>query len=211
MTANPIRIRSYQAHDLPDVLSLSLEGVLSRNRQIDPTTLDFEDMGAAYFSRPEDHFWVAETAEGLIGMIGVAKLGRHIQTIRRLRVRHTWQETDLVFWLVKVALDYCRHHGVLKVILDAPCRPRRAVWFLRRLGFQYARTHGRDNRDVMEFYLNLYESPSADKGQMPDHITVELTEHIRGQPTPKPKRGADPPRAHLPVPPEDDADAPVQP
>ncbi len=170
MTIDPIRIRSYTMDDLPGVLRLNTDGVLSDSRPIDPTTHDFEDMETAYFSRPEDHFWVAEVQGELIGMIGVAKLGRHIETIRRLRVTHAWQDTDLVFWLVKVALDHCRHHGVLKVVLDAPCRPRRAVGFLQRLGFQYTRTHDRDSRDVMEFYINLYERPSQDLGKPPTEL-----------------------------------------
>ena len=159
-TSEPIRIRPFRAADLSDVLSLNADGVIVGGGAPDADTSDFTDMVAAYFQRPHDHFWVAEARGQLVGTIGVVEQQRHVSIVRRLRVARTWQDTDLAPRLIRAALEHCRRHGALKVILDTPCRPHRCVRVLGELGFQYTRTRDQHGRHLIEFYLNLYEAPA---------------------------------------------------
>jgi N-acetylglutamate synthase-like GNAT family acetyltransferase len=150
-------IRSYEPTDQAAVMRLHTDGVLIGGHSIDETTDDYADMKAAYFRRPQDHFWVAEAGGQVIGMIGLVEKRPHIGVIRRLRVAPAWQEPRTIRRLVKTAVRHCARQGGLKVVVDAPCNSRRAIRFLGDLGFQYTRTRNTEGRDLIEFYLNLYQ------------------------------------------------------
>jgi N-acetylglutamate synthase-like GNAT family acetyltransferase len=150
-------IRGFQPPDLESVLRLHTEGVLMGGSSIDECTGDYVDMQATYFRRPQDHFWVAEAKGQVVGMIGLTEQRPQVAVIRRLRVALAWQDTDLARRLVLTALRHCACHGGLKVIIDAPCDSRRAISFLNELGFQLTRIRKTGGRDLLEFYLNLYQ------------------------------------------------------
>ena len=155
--SNRIRIRAYRPADRPAIVRLHTGGVLVDVGSTNDSSDNFADMRSAYFSRSQDHFWVAEARGRIVGMIGVVEKRPHVAMIRRLRVAPSSREAGIARRLVTTALRHCRQHDALKVILDAPCQSRRAIQFLGDLGFQYSRTCQMDGRNLIEFYLSPYK------------------------------------------------------
>jgi N-acetylglutamate synthase-like GNAT family acetyltransferase len=133
--------------------------VLGGDSPPDRATDDFDNMEATYFRQPQNHFWVAEVNDRLVGMIGLIGHRSHVAVIRRLRVAPEWQETGIGRRLVKKALWHAWLHAAVKVVVDAPCESDRAIQFLAQIGFQYTRTRNKEGRNLIEFYPTLYARP----------------------------------------------------
>ena len=66
--------------------------------------------------------------------------------------------------LLARALDHCREHDVLKVIVSSEGLPPVTVRTVAESrGFQFSRTRLRDNDESIEFYTNLYWREGDDK------------------------------------------------
>jgi len=89
-------------------------------------------------------------------MIGVANEGEHIAEIRRLRVDKDWQHTPIAERLIETALAHCREHGYLKVVFDTRFERTAAVDYFDRFVFQHTRTKSVKDKELLEFYLDLY-------------------------------------------------------
>ncbi|MCC5830004.1 MAG: GNAT family N-acetyltransferase [Phycisphaeraceae bacterium] len=157
-----LTIRTFDPADRPAVQRLYAEGLLAG--QIDPndTATDIEDIEAAYFSEPHNHFWVAELAGKVVGMIGVVRdAEQSLGEIRRLRVDPQWQNTSVGATLIEVALAHCKHHGWLKVVLDTRFERNVALDLFSRFGFKHNRSRNVHDREMLEFYLDLYRRDDA--------------------------------------------------
>ena len=72
------------------------------------------------------------------------------------------QHTDLACRLLLTAIDHCRRHTFLKIVIMTSVRAERAVPMLRCLGFQYSREVTVDSHVMHEFYLDLYSDEDRD-------------------------------------------------
>jgi GNAT superfamily N-acetyltransferase len=158
-TADLVRIRGYRPWDRAAVLRLNREGVLAGGGAVDCSTDDFDAMETTYFRQPQDHFWVAQINDQLVGMIGLTQQRPNIAVIRRLRVAPDWQGTDLCPRLVKTALWHSWVHGAVKVVIEGPCSSGRAIEFLGAIGFQCSRSRSGQGCDLVELYPTLYGRP----------------------------------------------------
>ena len=152
-------VRSYESADHPQVMRLYSDGLLFGDLDPNDTAADLEYMEDAYFGQPQDHFWVAMLDEMLVGMVGVVDDERSVGQLRRLRAAPEYQHMELVTKLIQTALEHCREHGYLKVILDTHVDPARVVECIEGHGYQYTRKRNVHGRDILEFYLNLYQKP----------------------------------------------------
>ena len=158
---NGVAIRSYCGLDHAAVRHLYRAGLLLG--YIDPrdTAADLDDIESHYLSQPGSHFWVAETHGYVIGTIAVADVGANAQVaqIRRLRVESAWRSSPLSAELLHTAIEYCRRHGYIKVVLDTHLDSDEARSLLEACGFMHARSRPASGKLRLEFYTDLYHHP----------------------------------------------------
>ncbi|WP_432797290.1 GNAT family N-acetyltransferase [Poriferisphaera sp. WC338] len=151
-----LTVRTYQPQDHADILRLFDEGLLAGQVAPNDTGADIEHVQEAYFDQDRHHFWVAEYQNKIVGMIGVGSDEEHTAEIRRLRVQHNLQHTNIATLLLQTALDHCKTHGYLKVLLDTRFERDEAVGLFDKVGFQHTRTRNIPGKDLLEFYLDIY-------------------------------------------------------
>jgi len=149
-------VRTYQAQDQQAVARLYTEGLLAGQIPPHDTGADINHIQEAYFGDDSNHLWIAQRDGVVLGMIGVVRSGEHSAEIRRLRVDKQWQNTPLAARLLKTALAHCKHHSYLKIVLDTRFDTDAAVDLFSRFGFQHTRTKNVQDKDLLEFYLDLY-------------------------------------------------------
>jgi len=157
-----LSLRSYRAGDQQKVLRLYHHGLLTGVPDpLDPAT-DLDHIEEVYLKRPQDHFWVAEVNDQVIGSVAVMEDDKQIAHIRRLRVDpawKTWGGGEVARVLIQKATHHARQHDSLKLVLHTPIDDNRAILFLHQLGFEFARARQIRGRHLLEFYLDLYARP----------------------------------------------------
>lgn len=158
------RIRSYRSDDAAACLQLYREGLLGGKIADNDTGLDMDDIDRAYMAEPGSHFWVAESTEAgnghggeIIGMIGVQHHEESVGEIRRLRVRTDSRRRGIGAALVEVALKFCKEKGYLKIALDTFIEREPAIKLFEKFNFRHHRTRTVAGKDVLHFYLDLYQ------------------------------------------------------
>lgn len=159
-----ILVRSFEDRDQSHVTRLYTEGLLEGQIAPNDTGADIENIHEGYFEDEKQHFWVAEGERGVVGMIGVARDEDHSAEIRRLRVDpEAPNQMDIARLLVETAVNHCKHHGFIKVLLDTRFEHETAKGLFDRLGFQHTRTRSVQGKEMLEFYLDLYRPPRPDE------------------------------------------------
>jgi ribosomal protein S18 acetylase RimI-like enzyme len=154
-----VRLRSYHARDRRDVLRLYHHGRLMGVPDLQDAASDLDQIEDVYLKRPQDHFWVAELNDQIIGSIAIKEDETRIAHVRRLRVDaawKTWNDGEIARVLIRKATHHARQHDCLKIVLHTPVDDQRAIAFLHEVGFEFARTREVGGRHLLEFYVNLY-------------------------------------------------------
>jgi ribosomal protein S18 acetylase RimI-like enzyme len=164
--SNPgeLTIRTYQPSDHGAVRRLFVEGRLVGAISPNDTGADMDNIESEYLGRDGAHFWVAQSGDEIVGMVGVAEDEPDIAQIRRLRVKPECQgQTGVAAKLMETAISFCRHHGYLKVVLDTAFETRPAIETFDRFAFHHDRTRSIGGKEVLEFYLDLYHQPKKEE------------------------------------------------
>jgi ribosomal protein S18 acetylase RimI-like enzyme len=161
----PIRVRSFQAADLPACRQLYVQGLLGGKLAENDSGLDIDDIEGAYMRREGNHFWVADTIpvpDGrpgeIVGMIGVQQFLPGKGEIRRLRVREDVRRRGIGTRLVEQALQFCHEHNYLKIELDTFMDREPAIKLFEKFHFRHDKTRNVAGKDMMYFYLDLYST-----------------------------------------------------
>jgi ribosomal protein S18 acetylase RimI-like enzyme len=155
----PITIRDYRCEDKAACRKLYLEGLIGGRIAPNDTGVDIDDIQSAYFTSPDDHFWVAENQQGeIIGIIGVQQADPGIGEIRRLRVRSDSRRRGVGSALMETAIKFCREHQFLKITLDTFMERDMAVRLFEKFHFNHSRTRQVGEKELLYFYLDLYQS-----------------------------------------------------
>jgi ribosomal protein S18 acetylase RimI-like enzyme len=80
----------------------------------------------------------------------------HVGEIRRLRVDKKWQHTNIGARLLEHALEHCKVHKFLKVVMDTRFDTEAVIGLFDRFGFQHTRSKNIHGKELLEFYLDLY-------------------------------------------------------
>jgi GNAT superfamily N-acetyltransferase len=150
-------VRSYQSRDREEVLRLYLDGLLAGS--VDPTDAasDVRNVLVWYFQRDQDHFWVAEAHERIIGTIGAFEDQARVAHLRRLRVDRTCQSKNgVALALIGTAICHARLYGCLKLVLHTSLDESDVMKLVEPLGLQLSRIREGCGRHLIEFYDNLY-------------------------------------------------------
>lgn len=161
-------VRRFKSDDQTEVSRLYTAGLLKGHIAPNDTGADIENIEAAYFHDEASYFWVADHNGQVVGMIGVAHDQKHTAEIRRLRVDTSWQQSNIAARLFETALAHCRHHGYLKVVLDTRFDPNAALDLFHRFGFQHTRTKNVQDKEMFEFYLDLYRKEQNKNSRPPN-------------------------------------------
>lgn len=157
MPDTSVIIRSYRASDRAACQQLYTEGLLGGQLAENDTGLDIDDIETAYLSQKASHFWVAEAANGeVVGMIGVQQHEPGVAEIRRLRVDAAHRRRGIGAALLTRALEFCRDHGMLKVMLDTFIEREPALRLFEKFHFRHERTRESNGKQMLLFYLDLY-------------------------------------------------------
>ncbi|MBB6431686.1 GNAT family N-acetyltransferase [Algisphaera agarilytica] len=151
-----LNVRTFVADDQSEVLRLYNDGLLAGQIAPNDTGADLDHVAEAYFDEPRHHFWVAQVAEQIVGMIGVGSDEEHTAEVRRLRVDPAHQDGPVAEQLLESALNHCKNNGYLKIRLDTRYEKTAALGHFDRIGFQHTRTRTAPGKEVLEFYLDLY-------------------------------------------------------
>ena len=176
----PYVVRSFRREDISACTQLYVEGLLGGKIAENDTGLDIDDIDRAYMNKPGSHFWVAETvgaladsrggtAKQIIGMIGVQQHEDNVGEIRRLRVRQDFRRRGIGSALIEVALKFCRDRGYLKIALDTFMEREPAVRLFEKFHFRHSRTRNVMGKEVMHFYLDLYQRDGGQGGHGGPH------------------------------------------
>ena len=165
----PPIVRTFEPSDQAAVERLYTKGMLAGQIAANDTGADIDNIGEAYLSAEESHFWVALVHGQVVGMIGVAREEGHTAEVRRLRVDPAFQGTDVAEVLVQTALAHCKRHAYLKIRLDTRFDTSAAVDLFDRFGFQHVRTKSLHGKELLEFYLDLYRQPTSEKEKRESH------------------------------------------
>jgi ribosomal protein S18 acetylase RimI-like enzyme len=163
-------IRSFRREDLPACTQLYREGLLGGKIAENDTGLDMDDVEAAYMCNAGSHFWVAEMTETtgtpreVVGMIGVQQHEDNVGEIRRLRVRQDLRRRGIGSALIETALKFCRDRGYLKIALDTFVDREPAIKLFEKFHFRHSRTRAVGDKEVMHFYLDLYQRDTGGSG-----------------------------------------------
>jgi ribosomal protein S18 acetylase RimI-like enzyme len=164
----PFTIRSFRRDDIAACTQLYVEGLLGGKIAENDTGLDIDDIESAYMSNAGSHFWVAEAHSSIleiVGMVGVQQHEDNVGEIRRLRVRQDYRRRGIGSALVEVALKFCRDRGYLKIALDTFMEREPAVKLFEKFHFRHSRTRSVMGKEVMHFYLDLYQRDGGGQQQ----------------------------------------------
>jgi ribosomal protein S18 acetylase RimI-like enzyme len=148
-------IRSFSAEDHSACSHLYTDGLLGGKLAENDTGFDIDDIASAYM-KPGSHFWVAESDEKIVGMIGVQHHGDGVGEIRRLRVLEAFRRRGIGSGLVEAAVQFCSQQAYLKVTLDTFVDHEPAIKLFQKFHFHLSRTKRVGDRDLLYFYLDLY-------------------------------------------------------
>jgi ribosomal protein S18 acetylase RimI-like enzyme len=163
-TSTPVKIRSFRCADLAACTKLYREGLIGGTIAENDTGLDIDDIGTAYMNSPDSHFWVAEGDDGEVwGMVGVQGHEQSVGEIRRLRVAHEHRRRGIGSQLVEQALTFCRDRGYIKIALDTFMEREPAIKLFEKFHFRHNRTRKVGGKEVMHFYLDLYQTDRPEK------------------------------------------------
>jgi ribosomal protein S18 acetylase RimI-like enzyme len=129
----------------------------------DDAAADLHDV-VDFYETSDDlgRFWVADCPKnGIVGMVGVLPEQEHVAAMRRLHVHPELRQKGIGSCLVSEALQHCHDNGFVKIHLEADENQKAAIALFTRFGFSLQRTRERANRNIMEFYIDLYSTKSG--------------------------------------------------
>lgn len=156
-----LHVRTYRRADQHAVARLYTQGLLAGQIAPNDTGADIENIDEAYFKDPASHFWVAEVDGHVRGMVAVARDEKESAEIRRLRVEKEFQDTNIAAKLIETAIAYCKKHGYLKVVLNSRFERGAVLDIFTRSGFLHTRSKEIHGREMLEFYIDLYQRPQS--------------------------------------------------
>ena len=171
MSAPPeisIKVRDFEPSDQAACRALYVQGLVSGKNADNDTAMDIDAIQQAYM-RPGSHCWVVEAPDGIVvAMIGVQQHDAGVGEIRRLRVQREYRRRGIGKALVETAIRFCREQNYLKVCLDTFMEHEAAIQLFERFGFRHNRTRRVGDKDMVDFYLDLY-SGNAPSPLAADH------------------------------------------
>lgn len=140
-----LNIRTFQDSDTEAVHRLFAESLMDfaegyqeRMRSYVDSSLadDLADIPFHYLSNSGSHFWVAEIAGGIKGMVGIQRLSEEEAELRRMSVAAEIRRQGVGRGLLQVAETFCREQGYRRIKLTTVHLLQPAIAMYRSYGYQ---------------------------------------------------------------------------
>jgi ribosomal protein S18 acetylase RimI-like enzyme len=154
----PVKVRSFEARDQAACDGLYRAGLLGGTLAENDSGLDVDDIQSVYMQTEGNHFWVAESDNTVVGMIGVQHHDEDVGEIRRLRVHPDFRRRGVGSTLIEQALGWCEEHNYLKVTLDTYLDRESAIKLFQKFHYRLNRTRVVNGRELHYFYFDIYET-----------------------------------------------------
>ena len=97
---------------------------------------DLADIPFHYLSDPGSHFWVAEIAGGIKGMVGIQRISEDEAELRRMSVAAENRRQGIGRGLLRVCETFCREQGYRRIKLTTVHLLQPAIAMYRTYGYQ---------------------------------------------------------------------------
>ncbi len=97
---------------------------------------DLADIPLHYLSDPGSHFWVAEVAPEIKGMVGIQRISEDEAELRRMSVAAENRRQGVGRGLLRVSETFCREQGYRRVKLTTVNLLRPAIAMYRSYGYR---------------------------------------------------------------------------
>lgn len=87
------------------------------------------------YTRNGGGFWIAESNDKIIGMVGVRLVERGKMKVKALRVHPNYQRQGIAKKLMNVLIDYCQKHSAKEIVLGVQKNSLPAIALYESLGF----------------------------------------------------------------------------
>jgi len=111
----------------------------------------------------EHQTWIAREADRIVGLLSMAVCNSQIARVTMMCVEPRLHHSRLPIDLLAYALRVCMDAGVLKIVLSTHLPQDEAWKRFGECGYQLARSHQRDGRHQMVFYLSLSVQPDCER------------------------------------------------
>ncbi len=104
--------------------------------------------------------WLAEHRGEPLGFISLREIDELRMGFRWLWVDARHRRKGVGRRLLEHSVVHCEKRGYLKIELELAFDREVVMTIVRDLGFQFGREKHRENRAILEFYLDLYREPT---------------------------------------------------
>ncbi len=114
------------------------EGYQERMRSYVDSSLadDLADIPFHYLSDSGSHFWVAEIADGIKGMVGIQRISEDEAELRRMSVAAENRRQGIGRGLLRVSESFCQEQGYHRIKLTTVHLLQPAIAMYRSYGYQ---------------------------------------------------------------------------
>jgi GNAT superfamily N-acetyltransferase len=160
-----VTIRPWESKDADTCRMLYREGLIGGTLAENDTGADIDDIAQAYMHVVGNHFWVAvNSADEVVGMIGVQHHEAGVGEIRRLRVRQDHRRRGIGSKLLETAIRFCNDYGHVKIMLDTFIDREPAIKLFEKFSFRHQRTRSVNGKELLYFYLDIYGGQERKRG-----------------------------------------------
>ena len=143
----PLKIRTFQPSDTAAVNRLFASGMMDFAQGFEETMRayiqhslndDLADIPANYLALPGSHFWVAEEAGEVKGMVGLQRRDEAEAELRRMSVATDSRRRGIGWKLLETAEAFCRAQGYQRIRLTTVELLQPAIAMYQKFGYQPA-------------------------------------------------------------------------
>lgn len=164
MQVPALTVRTFVPSDARRVRELFADGIMEfavgvedeARRYVDSSLADdLADIPTHYLSRSRDHFWVVETAAGVMGMVGIQERSGEEAELRRMSVSSAARRQGIGRSLLKTVDDFCLEKGYRRITLSTVTMLAPAMAMYANNGYRMVKEEEYGAIDVRYFEKEL--------------------------------------------------------
>ena len=159
-----VSIRTYQPADAEAVRQLFIRGQMDFAAGVEEVVqayirrslaADLADIPRHYLSEPGSHFWVADIAGQVKGMVGVQRRSEEEAELRRMSVASDARRKGIGWKLLETVEAFCREKGYRRISLSTVTQLQPAIAMYQKNGYQLVAEGSYTTLTVLYFVKHL--------------------------------------------------------
>ena len=166
-------IRQFRQEDADDVRRLFAEGQRQFSAGVeqeietyieDSLAGDLADIAGNYL-QPGSNFWVADSGDQVIGMVGVQRKDAATYELRRMAVDSRWRRRGVARKLLDTAETFARQQGYAGIVLSTITPLQPAIALYEGTGYKLTGQSKYGEVTVLHYGKDLLSSPNPPGGR----------------------------------------------